>query len=136
MRRCARAMRLRHRLRIRRALISAAAVPLPYYNKRRDQYGGSVENRARFWIESLEKVRKAVGKDCAISTRFAVDTLYGQSGIEAERDGVKFAALADPLVDLWDIDVGDIAEWGEDAGPSRFYLQGHQVPWTRIIKQV
>src|ERR1700716_4221489 len=108
----------------------------PYYNKRRDQYGGSVETRARFWIESLEKVRKAVGKDCAIATRFAVDTLYGQSGIEAERDGVKFARLADPLVDLWDIDVGDIAEWGEDAGPSRFYLQGHQVPWTRIIKQV
>src|ERR1700704_120888 len=65
-----------------------------------------------------------------------VDTLYGQSGIEAERDGVKFARLADPLVDLWDIDVGDIAEWGEDAGPSRFYLQGHQVPWTRIIKKV
>jgi len=25
---------------------------------------------------------------------------------------------------------------GEDAGPSRFYLQGHQVPWTRIIKEV
>jgi dimethylamine/trimethylamine dehydrogenase len=56
----------------------------PYYNKRRDQYGGSIENRARFWLESLEKVRTAVGKDCAISTRFAVDTLYGQSGIEAE----------------------------------------------------
>src|SRR5439155_23376392 len=60
----------------------------------------------------------------------------GQPGVEVERDGVKFASLADPLVDLWDIDVGDIAEWGEDAGPSRFYLQGHQVPWTRIIKQV
>jgi len=24
--------------------------------------------------------------------------------------------------------VGDIAEWGEDAGPSRFYRQGHQLP--------
>ena len=108
----------------------------PYYNKRRDKYGGSLENRARFWIETLEKVRTAVGKDCAIATRFAVDTLYGDAGIEAERDGVKFATMADPLVDLWDIDVGDIAEWGEDAGPSRFYLQGHQVPWTKVIKQV
>jgi dimethylamine/trimethylamine dehydrogenase len=108
----------------------------PYYNKRRDSYGGSLENRARFWLETLEKVRRAVGTDCAIATRFAVDTLYGEAGIEAERDGVKFATLADPLVDLWDIDVGDIAEWGEDAGPSRFYQQGHQVPWTRIIKQV
>jgi dimethylamine/trimethylamine dehydrogenase len=49
---------------------------------------------------------------------------------------MKFIALADPLVDLWDVDVGDIAEWGEDAGPSRFYQQGHQVPWTRFVKQV
>lgn len=108
----------------------------PYYNKRTDQYGGSLENRARFWLETLEKVRNAVGKDCAIATRFAVDTLYGPGGIEVEKDGMRFVELADPLVDLWDVDVGDIAEWGEDAGPSRFFLQGHQVPWTRFIKQV
>ena len=108
----------------------------PFYNKRTDHYGGSLENRARFWLETLEQVGRAVGKDCAIATRFAVDSLYGTSGIEAEVDGVKFAKLADPLVDVWDIDVGDIAEWGEDAGPSRFYLQGHQVPWTKFIKQV
>ncbi|SIT41449.1 Trimethylamine dehydrogenase [Paraburkholderia ribeironis] len=108
----------------------------PYYNKRTDGYGGSLENRARFWLETLEKVRRAVGSDCAIATRFAVDTLYGSGGVEVEKDGMKFVEMADPLVDLWDVDVGDIAEWGEDAGPSRFYLQGHQVPWTRFIKQV
>jgi dimethylamine/trimethylamine dehydrogenase len=108
----------------------------PYYNKRKDKYGGSLENRARFWLETLEQVRRAVGHNCAIATRFAVDTLYGESGVEVENDGMKFIALADPLVDLWDVDVGDIAEWGEDAGPSRFYQQGHQVPWTRFVKQV
>jgi dimethylamine/trimethylamine dehydrogenase len=108
----------------------------PYYNKRKDKYGGSLENRARFWIETLERVRNAVGQDCAIATRFACDTLYGPAGIEVEKDGVKFVEMADPLVDLWDVDVGDIAEWGEDAGASRFFLQGHQVPWTRHIKQV
>ncbi len=108
----------------------------PYYNKRKDKYGGSLENRARFWLETLEKVRNAVGKDCAIATRFAVDSIYGPSQIEVEVDGMKFVELADPLVDLWDVDVGDIAEWGEDAGPSRFYQQGHQVPWTKFVKQV
>ena len=77
-----------------------------------------------------------MGHDCAIATRFAVDTLYGDTGIEVERDGMKFISMADPLVDLWDVDVGDIAEWGEDAGPSRFYVQGHQVPWTHFVKQV
>ncbi|MDD9818112.1 MAG: NAD(P)-binding protein [Gammaproteobacteria bacterium] len=106
----------------------------PYYNKRRDGYGGSLENRARFWLETLEKVRKAVGEDCAIATRFACDTLYGPDGIEVEEDGIRFVELADPLVDVWDVNVGDIAEWGEDAGPSRYYQQGHQIPWQKHIK--
>jgi len=106
----------------------------PYYNKRRDGYGGSLENRARFWLETLEKVREAVGKDCAIATRFACDTLYGPDGIEVEEDGIRFVELADPLVDVWDVNVGDIAEWGEDAGPSRYYQQGHQIPWQKHIK--
>lgn len=108
----------------------------PYYNKRTDKYGGSLENRARFWLETLEKVKRAVGDECAIATRFAVDTVYGPGQIEVEVDGMKFIELADPLLDLWDVDVGDIAEWGEDAGPSRFYQQGHQVPWTKFVKQV
>ncbi len=108
----------------------------PYYNKRTDNYGGSLENRARFWVETLEKVKKAVGADCAIATRFAVDTLYGRDAIEVEVDGVKFVELADPHVDVWDVNVGDIAQWGEDAGPSRFYQMGHQLPWQKFIKQV
>lgn len=107
-----------------------------YYNKRTDKYGGSFENRARFWIETLEKMRKAVGSDCAIATRFAVDTLMGEEGVEIERDGIKFVELADDLVDLWDVNVGDIAEWGEDAGPSRFYRQGHQLTWQKFVKQI
>lgn len=108
----------------------------PYYNKRTDKYGGSIENRARFWLETLEKVKKAVGSDCAIATRFACDSLYGPAGIEVEKDGMKFVEMADPLIDLWDVVVGDIAEWGEDANPSRFSLQGHQVPWSRFVKQI
>ncbi|MGH8501368.1 MAG: FAD-dependent oxidoreductase [Gammaproteobacteria bacterium] len=108
----------------------------PYYNKRTDGYGGSLENRARFWVETLEQVRRAVGDDCAIATRFSVDDLYGPDGFEVESEGVKFAELADPYVDVWDVNVGDIGEWGEDAGPSRFYRQGHQIPWQKHIKSI
>jgi len=108
----------------------------PYYNKRTDKYGGSLENRARFWLETLEKVKHAVGSDCAIATRFGVDTVYGPGQIEAEVDGQRFVELADSLVDMWDITIGDIAEWGEDAGPSRFYQQGHTIPWVKLVKQV
>jgi dimethylamine/trimethylamine dehydrogenase len=106
-----------------------------YYNRRTDKYGGSVENRGRFWVETLEKVKNAVGNDCAIASRFAIDTLYGSSGVEVEEDGLKMIKMADDLVDVWDINVGDIAQWGEDAGPSRFYRQGHQLPWQKFVKQ-
>ena len=58
----------------------------PFYNKRNDEYGGSFENRARFWKECLEQVREAVGDDCAIASRFAVDTLYGPS-VDRDRRG-------------------------------------------------
>ncbi|MGI8695196.1 MAG: FAD-dependent oxidoreductase [Mycobacteriales bacterium] len=106
----------------------------PYYNKRTDSYGGSFENRARFWTETLEKVREAVGDDCAIASRFAVDTLYGKASIEVKEEGIRFVEHADHLVDLWDLNVGDIAEWGQDAGPSRFFGENHQKDYIAPIK--
>ncbi|MDP7453881.1 MAG: hypothetical protein QGE95_16750, partial [Arenicellales bacterium] len=73
-----------------------------------------------------------MGGEAALATRFAIDTLYGSPGIEVGDDGLKFIELVEKqgLLDLWDINIGDIAEWGEDAGPSRFYKAGHQRNWT------
>ncbi|MBT4426201.1 MAG: FAD-dependent oxidoreductase, partial [Rhodospirillaceae bacterium] len=75
---------------------------------------------------------------CAIATRFAIDTLYGPDGVEVGEDGLKFVEMVtkEGLVDLWDVNVGDIAEWGEDAGPSRFYKANHQSPWVKDVKSV
>ena len=106
----------------------------PFYNKRTDSYGGSFENRARFWKETLEAVREAVGDDCAIASRFAVDHLMGNASIEVGEDGVRFVEHVDHLVDLWDLTVGDIAEWGQNAGPSRFFEENHEKPFTGQIK--
>jgi dimethylamine/trimethylamine dehydrogenase len=77
----------------------------------------SFANRARFWIETLEKIRRATGDDIGLVTHCAVDTLYGSTGVELGEDGLKFIELASPYLDLWDVNIGDIAEWGEDAGP-------------------
>src|SRR5258708_30465472 len=104
----------------------------PYHNKRRDGYGGSLENRARFLVETLEKVRKAVGHDCAIATRFSVDTLYGPSQLEVEVDGMKFVEMTDPPVELWDVDVGVIAESRGAGGPSRLSQQGPPGTATKV----
>ncbi|VAV99993.1 Histamine dehydrogenase [hydrothermal vent metagenome] len=110
----------------------------PYYNKRTDGYGGSFKNRARFWLETLAAVKKAVGDNCAIATRLAIDTLYGPGGLEVGDDGLKFVELiaSEDVLDVWDVNIGDIAEWGEDAGPSRFYKAGHQRAWTNEVKKL
>ena len=38
----------------------------PYTNKRRDEFGGSLENRARFMRMVMEQVRQAAGSDMAV----------------------------------------------------------------------
>jgi dimethylamine/trimethylamine dehydrogenase len=101
----------------------------PVYNRRSDDYGGPFENRARFWLEAIERVREAVGGDCAIAVRIAADTLEG-SGVELE-EGLEFIRRADPLVDLWDVTIGALSGWERvDSGPSRFFEQGYQLEWS------
>ena len=51
----------------------------PYYNKRTDEYGGSFENRARFWRETIEQVKEAVGDDYAIAVRMSTDMFMGEA---------------------------------------------------------
>ena len=34
------------------------------------------------------------------------------------------------------MNISSLEEWGEDAGPSRFYKTNHQAPWTREVKKV
>ena len=45
----------------------------PYYNKRTDKYGGSWEGRLRLTLETIQKVRKAVGQDYPILIRICAD---------------------------------------------------------------
>jgi dimethylamine/trimethylamine dehydrogenase len=105
----------------------------PAYNRRTDEYGGSLANRARFWIETLEAVRAAVGNDCAIACRVAVDRM-GALGVDLA-EGLEFVRLADHLVDLWDVTVGSIAEWSLDSGPSRFFAEGWQLESTARVRE-
>jgi 2,4-dienoyl-CoA reductase (NADPH2) len=43
----------------------------PVTNLREDEYGGSFENRCRFGVEVIEKVRKAVGPDYPVTMRIS-----------------------------------------------------------------
>jgi dimethylamine/trimethylamine dehydrogenase len=105
----------------------------PFYNRRRDEYGGTLENRARFWLETLERVREAIGDDCAIAARISVEAL-GPAGVELD-EGLAFVGLADHLVDVWDVNVGSITEWSKDSGVSRFFAEGYQLEWTGQVRR-
>jgi dimethylamine/trimethylamine dehydrogenase len=105
----------------------------PFYNQRTDDYGGSLENRARMWIETLAAVREAVGSDCAIACRMAVSAAGGP-GVELD-EGLAFVRMADHLVDLWDVHIGSILEWSKDSGASRFFAEGWQLEWTGHVRE-
>ncbi|ATR83632.1 MULTISPECIES: NADH:flavin oxidoreductase [Pseudomonas] len=63
----------------------------PLYNKRRDQYGGSLENRLRFPRRVLRAVLDAVGRDMAVICKYSI-TEGVRSGNSAE-DGAQIARM-------------------------------------------
>ena len=54
-------------------------------NERIDEYGGSLENRARLLRELIEDTKEAVGDTCAVAVRFATDELLGDAGLTPRR---------------------------------------------------
>ena len=63
----------------------------PLSNRREDQFGGSLENRARFVKEVLTAVRDRVGDEFVVGVRFAADE-SNEGGMSAE-EGIDFARL-------------------------------------------
>lgn len=83
----------------------------PYTNRRHDRYGGSLENRMRFLLETIAGVREACGKDFPISIRLTVDELYdtiGEAGKGLTIDeGIQIAKrLEQAGVDVLDLSAG------------------------------
>jgi 2,4-dienoyl-CoA reductase-like NADH-dependent reductase (Old Yellow Enzyme family) len=55
----------------------------PFFNKRKDGYGGDIENRARFVVKVLKAIRKAVGPDYPVFIKLnSEDFLPGGFTIE------------------------------------------------------
>ncbi len=63
----------------------------PLYNKRRDQYGGSLENRLRFPRRVLRAVLDAVGQELAVICKYSI-TEGVRAGNSAE-DGARIAQM-------------------------------------------
>lgn len=105
----------------------------PRHNRRTDEYGGSLLNRTRLLRELIEDTKDAVGVDCAVALRFAVDELRGAEGISADREGREIVEMLAELPDLWDVNVSD---WANDSRTSRFAAEGYQEEFVRFVKTV
>lgn len=103
------------------------------YNTRTDEYGGSLENRARLLREVLEETKDAVGDKCAVALRLAVEEMLGADGMQYDGEARDIVEMLADLPDLWDVNV---ASWENDSQPSRFSQEGYQEPYTSFVKRV
>ncbi|MBP0047475.1 FAD-dependent oxidoreductase [Marinobacterium sp. AK62] len=65
----------------------------PYYNRRDDEYGGPLENRARLLLEVIHAVRERVGRDFPVWMRMDAIELDLPGGISLE-DATRTAQMA------------------------------------------
>ena len=85
-------------------------------NRRTDEYGGSLENRARLLKELIIETKEAVGDTCAVAVRFSAST----GGPDHDQDTAEpreMIEMLGELPDLWDITVHD---YSYEMGTSRF----------------
>lgn len=107
----------------------------PVWNKRTDEFGGSLENRARFFLLSLDAVRKAVGPQFPIEARISGDD-FTDIGLDLN-ECIKVAEMIDDKVDLINVSCGN----HEDPAmfcrthPSAFYPRGVNVYLAAEIKK-
>ncbi len=99
----------------------------PYNNRRRDRYGGSLENRARFPRRVLRAVREAVGAERCVTVKVNMDDGF-RGGMTLD-EGVQLGRWleADGHVDALQLTGGHTTR-------SPFYLMRGDVPLTGMIE--
>jgi 2,4-dienoyl-CoA reductase-like NADH-dependent reductase (Old Yellow Enzyme family)/thioredoxin reductase len=105
----------------------------PSTNKRTDEYGGSLNNRARFMLEVLDKVRSVVGSGFPLELRISADE-YMEDGYPLE-DIIEFAKLVESKIDLLQVSTGAHHGSFDKTHPSMFMERGVNVHFASDIKK-
>lgn len=105
----------------------------PYFNKRTDEYGGSLENRMRLLRDVLLAVREAVGSGFPIELRMSGSEFF-EGGYDVE-EGCRIAQHAQDLVDLIHVSAGSYQFGFSITHPSMFRAHGVNVHLAARIKQ-
>ncbi len=78
-----------------------------YYNRRTDEYGGSVENRCRFIAEIIAGIREKLGPKYPILVRMCGDEMTPIEGFFDLEEGIEIARYLESLgIDAIDISMG------------------------------
>jgi 2,4-dienoyl-CoA reductase-like NADH-dependent reductase (Old Yellow Enzyme family)/thioredoxin reductase len=107
----------------------------PYFNRRTDRYGGSLENRARFPLRLIKAVREAVGPDYPIGMRWsATDWLEG--GLQFE-ESLAFVQMAEPYLNAVEISCGTDFEPEAHVHSQSIFLKERMpnVKYARAVKE-
>ena len=106
----------------------------PYYNTRTDEYGGSLENRARFPLMVIDRVRERVGDKFLIEYRLSgCEEIDG--GLQIE-EAVEFAKMIDGKVDFIHVSAGLDTEEAQAVRthPTMFLPHGVNVKYAAAVK--
>jgi 2,4-dienoyl-CoA reductase-like NADH-dependent reductase (Old Yellow Enzyme family) len=100
----------------------------PLSNRRDDEYGGSLENRARLLLRIVRAVRAAVDDDIAVIVRLSASD-YAEGGWDQEQTATVAAWAAEAGADFFDISSGGLV-----AGVRIPLGPGYQVPFADFVK--
>jgi dimethylamine/trimethylamine dehydrogenase len=106
---------------------------LPEWNRRSDEYGGSIANRVRIVRELLETTRDAVGGTCAVALRISLEELRARRSERAASEAHEVVELLADVPDLWDVKMDSSAT---DCAPSRFAPEGSHEPVIGFVKRI
>jgi 2,4-dienoyl-CoA reductase-like NADH-dependent reductase (Old Yellow Enzyme family) len=79
----------------------------PYYNKREDEYGGSIENRGRIIFEIYQAIRDKVGKDFPILIKLNSEDAIKEGGLTVDDSICVAKKLADLGIDAIEVSGGN-----------------------------
>ena len=106
----------------------------PVNNKRTDEFGGSMENRARFPIMVVKKIKELCGKDFPIEYRISGDERVPDG--TTLKDAIEFSEIIQDYVDILHVTAGIYHTHVETKAFSSMYDEhGCNLPLAAAIKE-
>ncbi len=106
----------------------------PYFNRRSDEYGGTLENRMRLLRESLTAAREACGERMAVGMRLNCDELLTGGYDTRESYQILKRTVQARLVDFVDLDVAVEPDQFHIGMPSVFVQPHVYRPYVEAVR--